>query len=158
MAIPIYDNTLPCMSFPFENVHIRSKRYLGNTALTGKVRATTTVICENDAEMNALHNFWMVDCNYGLEHFVLTAPIFGYPANGLSLLTQFIGDFKPIKAMDGIWNIKLNLRIVAPITFVKDDNGNYITDDNGDYVFADNTLPDTADNIISYVTLADIVI
>ena len=56
------NNLLPCMGFPFKNVHSFSKRYLGGKALTGKVYADTTVVCKDDIEMNTLHAFWRVDC------------------------------------------------------------------------------------------------
>ena len=159
MAVPYYNaNGLPCMGFPFENTHRQAKRYLGNQALTGKVRATTTIICETDAKMNDLHTFWRVDCNYGLEPFIFNAPLFGFDTSTFDFLGEWIGDFKPTKAMNGIWTIKLNIRVLAPIFLIRNDAGEPITDNNGEYIYSDASLPSSADKIISYISKHDIVV
>ena len=161
MATSYYNRTiepLPCMSFPFENTHGKSKRYLGNQALTGKVTATTTVICKDDDEMNDLHTFWRVDCNYGLEPFIFNAPLFGFSTATFDFLGEFLGDFKPTKAKNGIWTITLDINILAPIFLVRDDAGDPITDVHGEYIYSDASLHQSADNIISYITLNQIVI
>jgi len=158
MAIPFYDETnLPCITFPMENVHSQSKRYLSNKALTGKVYATMNIIAKTDADMNALHTFWRVDCNYGLEPFILSVPLFGMSPSSVEFLTQFLGDFVVTK-VDNHWTAKIKVAIKTPMMFVKDDAGERITDDNGDYIFTDSSLHPSTDNIISYIRYDDIVL
>ena len=159
MATSYYNaNGLPCMSFPFKNTHKASKRYLGNKALTGKVRATTDIICESDAQMNELHTFWRVDCNYGLEPFIFNGPLFGFNKSNVDFLGEFIGDFSPTKDNDGLWKITLDINILAPIFLVRDDAGDPITDVHGEYIYSDASLHQSADNIVSYISRHNIVL
>lgn len=161
MATSYYNavgNGLPCMGFPFKNTHTFSKRYLGGKALTGKVRAETTVITDKDTEMDALHTFWRVDCNYGLEPFIFSGPLFGMAVSTTDYLAQFVGSFEPTKDKDGIWTVTLNLKILSPIALVRDDAGEAIFDNNGEYLYTDLSLHTTTDNIIDYISLPNIVI
>lgn len=159
MATAYYnDGTLPCMSYPFKNIHAFSKRYLGGKARTGKVTATTNVICQTDDEMSALHTFWRVDCNYGLEPFVFNGPLFGMDTGSVDFLAQFVGNFEPTKDKDSIWSVTLNLKIIAPIFLIYDNQGVPVTDNNGDFLYTDASLHVTTDNIVDYISLPNFVI
>lgn len=159
MALPFYDETtLPCFNLPFENQHTRSKKYLGRKALTGKVYATLNFTVLNDDEMNALHEFWRVDCNYGTEPFVADIPLFGKnltTEGELAFIVMWHDDFKPTK-VDLHWTLKIRIRILAPIVYVLDDLGNYITNDAGERIYTDSSLHTATDNIIDYIQYADI--
>jgi len=158
MATAFYDEALlPCITYPMENVHTKSKRYLGNVALTGKVYATINMVAKTDSDMDNLHIFWRVDCNYGLDPFIIAIPIFGMPTSSLDILCQWVGDFTPTK-VDTHWTIKQKLKILSPIQVVKDDVGDYVRDDNGNYIYTDISLHTTTDNIISYITVTNFVI
>lgn len=158
MALAVFDETvLPCMNLPFENVHSRSKKYLGKKALTGKVYATLSFTAINDAEMRALHDFWRIDCNYGTEPFVLPAPLFGKAVSAVNFIAIWYDDFKPTK-VDIHWTLKIRVRILAPIIWVYDDAGNHVTNDNGDWIYTDESLHTSADNVIDYLQFSDFTI
>lgn len=159
MSIAYYDETvLPCFTLPMENVHTRSKKYLGRKALTGKVYATLNFTILSDAEMDALHIFWRHTCNYGTEPFVATLPIFGMRKEtgyDVAFICMWHDDFKPNK-VDLHWTLSIKIRLLARVEWVTDDAGNYITNDNGDRIYTDNSLHPATDNIIDYLQYADI--
>lgn len=152
MATAIYDNSLlPCMTFPFNNTHTKSKRYLGGQALTGKIYADIKITCKNDDEMIALHDFYSVDCKYGLDPFIFTAPLFGFDTDIVDFVGEFEGDFSPVKDETLLWTVTMKVKILAPILLIRDDAGEIVTDDAGEYIYTDTSLHSSSDNIISYV-------
>ena len=154
MAIPFYDITpnLPCVTFPLESKHTKSKKYLGYKALTGYVYATLNFTAKNDEETNALHTFWRVDCNYGLEAFIIKMPLFGFPTGDMDYLVQFVDDFVTNKG-EIVTTIKMKVKVISPVTLIYNDDGYYVLDNNGDYVYngidrIDNNKGYTIDNIV----------
>jgi len=144
MSIPTYDQeNLPCVVFPLTNWREPTKRYLGNTAISGEIYAELSLKATSDEQMALFDDFWMSDCNYGLEPFLIALPVFGmtidteYPR----LLVQFVGDLKDTKN-ETSWDIKRKVKILGVICYVKDDDDNFIVSDSGDY-----TISDTGDYI-----------
>lgn len=137
MTIPVYDfATLPCVTFPMKNTHTKTKRYLGNKAITGKITTEINIIAETDAEMNALYEFWYTECNAGLEPFLIALPIFG--KDGVTdLLSRWNGDFIANKETES-WSLSLTFEIMGSMIYVVDDNGDFIVSDAGEYTVADN--------------------
>jgi len=152
-TIPIYDEaTLPCISFPLDNTHQATKRYLGGKAVSGEVYADINLFIKNDTEADALHDFWVADCNYGLEPFLIPLPVFGRETDTSdpALLVKFVGDAKDTKNA-GYWTAKRKLRILGTIIYIIDDGGNFILDDVGDFVLGgDGSYVATGNEINSY--------
>jgi len=138
-TIHVYDETiLPCITFPLDNTHEKSKRYLGNKALSGEIYANINLLPKNDTEMKALYDFWKDDCNYGLNPFLIPLPIFGrtgdleYPC----LQVKFVEEIKSVK-VDLHWTVKIKLKVLGNVYYIVDDVEDYIIDDSGNYVVTD---------------------
>ncbi|MFT7880718.1 MAG: hypothetical protein ABXS91_10030 [Sulfurimonas sp.] len=150
MTIPIYDESiLPCITFPLENTHQETKRYLGGKAITGEAYASISLIAKDDNEAKALYDFWVTDCNYGLEPFLIPLPVFGRNADtsAPALLVKFIGDAKDTKVANH-WTAKRKLKILGAIHYVIDDQGQFVVDDAGDYIITDSGEINTYKEVI----------
>lgn len=135
MTIPIYDtSTLPCITFPMKVTQEQSMRFLGGRAITGGVYVELSMIARTDAEENALYNFWATDCNFGLEPFLISLPIFGGVTDALhpDLLLQFIGDISDTKDSTE-WTTKRRFKVLGTIDYIIDVNGDFIVSDTGEY-------------------------
>lgn len=153
MTIPVYDiTTLPAIIYPMTNEHEETTIYLGNRAVSGKIKAGLTIKARNDTATAALYDFWLTDCNYGLEPFLVPLPVFGRPTNDAdpSLLVRFAGPLALSK--DGqIWNgSSIKVDIIGTIDYVIDDFGNFIVSDLGEYTVADSDYVPTGNVINSY--------
>lgn len=139
MIIPIYDiATLPPIIYPMTNEQEETEIYLGGRAVTGYITADIKIKAKNDAQMEALYNFWVNDCNYGLEPFLIPLTMFG-KADSIthpSLLMKFSG---PITAETSgcLWNSSIKLDRIGTIDYVIDDQGNFIVSDLGEYTIVD---------------------
>lgn len=135
-VIPIYDiATLPCITYPMDNVIEETKRYLGRYASTGTTSAGLNVIPSSDAQAKALYDFWRVTCNNGLEPFLIPLPLFGStvanPATP-SILVKFKGALSMSK-QDIAWTCKFDVEVYGLVIYVIDDQGNFVTSDQGEY-------------------------
>ncbi len=153
MIIPIYDPTLlPCITYPMKNTQVQTERYLGGRAVTGAVNIDISIMAKNNTELNALYNFWVNDCNYGLEPFLISLPIFGTTVipEAPDLLVQFSGDFSADKE-SLLWRSKIRLELIGSIDYIIDGNGDFIVSDTGEYtVTEDGSYAPTGNIINSY--------
>lgn len=155
MTIPVYDSTngvLPAISFPMTNKRKATKRYLGGEAMTRPAEANLNIIARTDAQEEALDNFWRVDCNYGLEPFLISLPLFGQTADFAhpDILVRFVGDIED--SFDGhLWKTKRRLQILGSIDYTIDIDGNFIVADTGEYIVTENgDYVPTGNHITSY--------
>jgi len=140
MTIPIYDiATMPAIIYPIANDHEETEIYLGNRAVTGYVTADITLKARNDAHIALLYDFWLTDCNYGLEPFLVPLPLFGRPTNEElpSLLVRFKGKMSVSKD-NSLWSSSLQLDIIGTIDYIIDDEDNFVVADTGEYTVTNN--------------------
>lgn len=158
-TIPIYDETiLPCITYPMINKRKVSKRYLGNKGISGETYATVQLIAKTDSELAALTDFWLIDCNYGLEPFLIKLPMFGQEVTMPSILVKFIGDTSDSKNDDGTWRLTRELKILGNIVYIIDDNGDFITDDSGDFTITDDGDFISTENINTFRSVTTIIV
>lgn len=152
-TIAVYDETaLPCLSYPFDNTEEHTKKYLGGEAMTGGAYATISITQMTDLEMQAVHEFRRVDCNSGLDPFLLPIPYFGLDVNVdlPAVLVQFKSEFKSSR-QKGYWSTSFKVEILGNIVYTIDDLGNYVVTDAGDFVVSDGgDFVSTGNNINSY--------
>ncbi len=155
MTIPIYDSlngTLPAISFPMKNKRKATKRYLGGEAMTRPAETTLSIIAKNDAQESAIDDFWRVDCNYGLEPFLIALPIFGKATDFTKpeILVRFVGDIED--SFDGhLWVTKRRIQILGSLDYIVDVNGDFIVSDTGEYIVTENgDYVPTGNHITSY--------
>lgn len=151
MIIPIYDAlVLPCVTYPMKNTHKKTKKYLGGYAVTGAVKIDLDIIAKSDAEANALYNFWLTDCNYGLEPFLIALPVFGMATDitAPDILVKFSGDFSADKD-DLSWKSNIKLELIGTIDYIIDGNGDFVVSNTGEYTVADNGSYVPTGNVIN---------
>jgi len=139
MAIPIYNiDTLPTITFPMKNTHVSTKKYLGGRAVTGEVEININLIANSNIELKALYDFWLTDCNYGLEPFVIPLPLFGSEPSltNPTLLVKFISDIETEK-VSSIWRANLKLEVFGTLDYIINDLGEFVVTDNGEYTLGD---------------------
>lgn len=152
MTIPVYDPTvLPCITYPMKNTQKKTKKYLGGRAITGKVNIDISILAKTNAELNALYDFWLTDCKYGLEPFLVALPVFGmtYTPEAPDMLVKFVGDFSADKDSSA-WKSKIKLELVGSIDYIIDDQGNFVVSDLGEYTVADDGSYVPTGNVINY--------
>lgn len=151
MTIPIYDPTvLPCIVDSINNTQKQTKKYLGGIAVTGAVNIDINIFANSDAELNALYSFWLNDCNYGTEPFLISLPVFGMPyaLEAPDILVRFKGDFSADK--DSVyWKSNIKLELMGTIDYIIDGNGNFIVSDTGEYTVSDNGSYIPTGNVIN---------
>tara|TARA_R110000772_G_scaffold5454_1_gene19453 strand:- start:2851 stop:3858 length:1008 start_codon:yes stop_codon:yes gene_type:complete len=135
MTIPYYnEDILPCISYPMSNSSEIPKRYLGSKAITHTPIVEIETIAKTGAEMSALHDFWELDCNYGLDPFVIGLPIFGDEGDGSLnfnyFLVRFMDDTKDVKD-PMVWKSKRKMKVLAEVYVIVDDAGNIVVSDGG---------------------------
>lgn len=155
MTIPIYDSTsgaLPAITFPMVNRRRATKRYLGGEAMTRPADTTLNIIARTDAQESAIDDFWRVDCNYGLEPFLIALPFMGKTVDFTKpeLLVRFVGDVED--SFDGhLWKTKRKIQILGSIDYIIDAQGNFIVSDTGEYIVTENgDYVPTGNHITSY--------
>lgn len=139
MTYPLYDESvLPCISLPVTNSKKLPERYLGRKAVVSDVYTTIKTHASTDLELHALHLFWEINCNYGLEPFIINTPMFGQNINGNSdfFIAKFTNDVKDTKN-NSVWSSSITLKIIGEVNAIVDDAGNLITSDADDLVVTD---------------------
>lgn len=152
MTIPVYDlATLPPIIYPMENTQEETEVYLGGRAVTGYITADIKIKAKNDAQMEALYNFWVTDCNYGLEPFLVPLNMFGKTddPDHPTLLMKFSG---PISASTQgcLWNSSIKLDRIGTIDYIIDAQGQFVVSDLGEYTIVDGKYVPTGLVINSY--------
>ena len=156
-TIPVYDEaTLPYIVYPLNAVHELPRRFLGRRAVTGEVYADVSVVSNNDTYAKALHDFWITDCNYGLDPFLIPLPIFGRDSDTShpALLVKMVSDIdynrQNVTAIS-----KFRVKVLGEVSYVVDDLGDFIISDTGDFVISDTgdyvaTGNETTFKVVSY--------
>lgn len=119
MATPIYDkNVLPCITYPFDNTKGETIRGLGGKSYTYRTSANININAMTDEEMDVLETFHTIDCNNGLDNFLLQVPLFGKKVNGEYpyYKVRFVGDFKS-KKENLLWDLSIGIKRVDDVLY-----------------------------------------
>ncbi len=110
-----YDcTTLPPIVYPMTNTHIAPIKCLGNRAIVQEQLISINILASSNEKMQALYLFWRDDCNYGLDSFLVSLPLFGMETLSTNEITvRFKGDFIS-EADGGLWTQKIELVVVEP--------------------------------------------
>ena len=146
MAVyPYYDEcVLPTIVHPFTTIIEEPRKYLGNTAVTKNRYLTINFSAIDNDSIAALNSFWVNECNYGKDPFVVSIPLFGKKSNSgipSGFLVKFIEQIENSKD-DYTWKSSTKLRIISEVTTILDDNGNILVDDYGNVIVLD-TISET---------------
>lgn len=144
MTIPVYNlNELPCITYPMVCTQESTKKYLGGSAITGKIYADINTISKSNEEQYALYSFWKDTCNHGLEPFLMPLPVFGEMASARfpAMFVRFMGDIKSTMK-ENVWENKFKLEVIATTRYNIDNVGSFVVttvddlilDGQGDYV------------------------
>ena len=136
MTIPIYDQVvLPKVVLPLKNTNESSTKYLGTRGITGMVYSDIILKSSTNSGVAALETFWRDECNYGLEPFIISLPIFG-ASSSVTLLVKFYDNLNDSKDK-GVWTLKRKLVILGEVVYTIDDDGNFILSDEGQFILND---------------------
>lgn len=151
--LPYYnEDSLPCLKYPVTVNKELPERYLGTKAVTKPVYVNLNLHGSTDLEVDALHTFWEVNCNYGLDPFVMAISINGYTASNLEFdffLMRFTKEVQYTKGTKN-WTIPVRAKVVGVVTAIVDDNGNLVVSDSLDGLSPDSLiLSDAVDYYMS---------
>lgn len=145
MPIPTWDNnTLPVITKVYKNKKEKTRRYLGNKAITGDTYATLSLFAENATKAKALFDFWKDDLSYGTNAFYIPLPVFGssFVPEVANVLCKIINDFEQdmndSEAREQTLEIKLYN--ASEDWFIVDDEANQIIDDSGNTIITSSEL------------------
>ncbi len=162
---PVYDlSVLPCPERTTSHTHEVPMAGLGYRAFTGKQYIEIHVKTMSQAE--ALYNFWLNDCKYGLNPFMLAVNYMGSVPerddnNALvpNYMVRFKGSF--IQSVEKLWKSNIKLELVGKlennmITMIQKEIVEYAVQIPYDVLLAPST-PTTftaSDNEVGQITMA----
>ena len=154
MAVyPYYDEcVLPTIVHPFTTIIEEPRKYLGNTAVTKNRYLTINFSAIDNDSIAALNSFWVNECNYGKDPFVVSMPLFGKKSNSgtpSGFLVKFIEQIENSKD-DYTWKSSTKLRIINEVLLSTDGNGDIIIDNTGGIEILGNVDENNSTNISTY--------